>query len=218
MTDQCCPCEGLTSPCCEFEEITCCILDTSTPFAEGGFSGLITNEHLPPSIILNGITLSSGNLSYGDTINGAFLEGTFGTESYQWVIYKNGVRSSRRCLISDTRQDILDTFPQSVFATYSYAGATVSNTLTRDSLCGYSAKTPPFLILFYGGGPLNSTLNTWYLAGPFIAEREPPLPPFVGAVNFSRSVNNQPAGNYSMGAADQFGAPVTITATVTAAS
>jgi hypothetical protein len=116
--------------CCTAADITCCLLDTQLDL-DLFPNGAITQDKLPPTIVLSGVQYSLGTLGYGDTTNGVFLE------SGVWAVYKSGVRTTRRCLISNVATDIEDEFPDTLTLTYAAFGYTVTASLTRTSLCTY---------------------------------------------------------------------------------
>jgi hypothetical protein len=205
--------------CCTAADITCCLLDTQIDLVLYP-SGAISQDKLPPTIILDGVTYSLGTLGYGDTTDGVFLE------SGVWAVYKSGVRTTRRCLVSNIATDIEDEFPDTVTVSYSNFGLTVTTSLTRLSLCYYEGTFTfdgtDYDVLLYqnGGGSLLQEGNAWTLSGPIIgvADFGSGLEAFLAGSNYSTSTNNQPVGSYTgeFGEnADGFGAPITLTATVT---
>jgi hypothetical protein len=116
--------------CCTPANITCCLLDTDLDL-DLYPNGAISQDKLPPTIVLDGVTYSLGTLGYGDTTNGVFLE------SGEWAVYKSTNRTTRRCLISNIATDIEDEFPDTLSLTYTAVGYTVTASLTRTSLCSY---------------------------------------------------------------------------------
>jgi hypothetical protein len=206
--------------CCTPVDITCCLLDTELDL-DLFPNGAITQDKLPPTIILDDVQYSLGTLGYGDTTDGVFLE------SGVWAVYKSGVRTTRRCLISNIATDIEDEFPDTVTVTYSNFGLTVTTSLTRLSLCYYEGTftfegTDHDVLLYQnGGGALLQEGNAWTLSGPIIGVIDfgSGLEAFLAGSNYSTSTNNQPVGSYTgeFGEnADGFGALITLTATVTA--
>jgi hypothetical protein len=205
--------------CCTAADITCCLLDTQLDL-DLFPNGAITQDKLPPTIILDDVQYSLGTLGYGDTTDGVFLE------SGVWAVYKSGVRTTRRCLISNIATDIEDEFPDTVTVSYSNFGLTVTTPLTRLSLCYYEGTFTfdgtDYDVLLYqnGGGSLLQEGNVWTLSGPIIgvADFGSGLEAFLAGSNYSTSTNNQPVGSYTgeFGEnADGFGALITLTATVT---
>jgi hypothetical protein len=206
--------------CCTPVNITCCLLDTEPDLVVYP-NGAISQDKLPPTIVLDGVTYSVGTLGYGDTTNGVFLE------SGVWAVYKSGVRTTRRCLISNIATDLEDEFPDTVTVSYSNFGLTVTTSLTRLSLCYYEGTFTfdgtDYDVLLYqnGGGSLLQEGNVWTLSGPIIgvADFGSGLEAFLQGSNYSTSTNNQPVGSYT----GEFGEPtdgsglplITLTATIT---
>ena len=206
--------------CCTAADITCCLLDTELDL-DLFPNGAITQNKLPPTIVLDNVQYSLGTLGYGDTTNGVFLE------SGVWAVYKSGVRTTRRCLISNIATDLEDEFPDTVTVSYSNFGLTVTTSLTRLSLCYYEGTFTfdgtDYDVLLYqnGGGSLLQEGNVWTLSGPIIgvADFGSGLEAFLAGSNYSTSTNNQPVGSYT----GEFGEPtdgsglplITLTATIT---
>jgi hypothetical protein len=202
--------------CCTAADITCCLLDTQIDLALYP-NGVITQDKLPPTIVLDGVQYSLGTLGYGDTTNGVFLE------SGVWAVYKSGNRSTRRCLFSNIATDIEDEFPATLTATYSYFGLTVTASLTRTSVCLYEG------VFTYEGFDYDvlvghnvfseaaaSTSNVWTLRGPIIGVVDfgsGPEPILLGN-NLSTNIVDRPDDTYT-GEFAEDGILVTITATVT---
>jgi hypothetical protein len=89
------------------------------------------SANLPDSINFYGTTLSKSGTSYGDAINGVFLEGE------KWAVYRNGVRTEKDHLISGGIKDLfLDeytaTWPKSETENYTV-------TLVRFDSCIWDA-------------------------------------------------------------------------------
>lgn len=122
--------QRVSCSCCEAVDITCCLLDTDLDL-DLYPNGAVNQDKLPPTIVLDGVTYSVGTLGYGNTTNGVFLE------SGVWAVYKSGIRTTRRCLVSNIANDIEDEFPATLSLTYSAFGFTVTAALTRTSLCIY---------------------------------------------------------------------------------
>jgi hypothetical protein len=197
--------------CCTPVDITCCLLDTELDL-DLFPNGAISQDKLPPTIILDGVTYSVGTLGYGDTTNGVFLE------SGVWAVYKSGVRTTRRCLISNIATDIEDEFPDTLTLTYTAFGHTVTANLTRVSLCRYEgtddSEACSGSITHNNSSNLQSANgNNWFLEG------------FTQiywdgfhscTLQFSTDLDqNTPTGTYSGEfAQDEFN-PVTVTITVT---
>jgi len=206
--------------CCTAADITCCLLDTQLDL-DLYPNGAISQDKLPPTIVLDGVTYSLGTLGYGNTTNGVFLE------SGVWAVYKSGVRTTRRCLVSNIATDLEDEFPDTVTVSYSNFGLTVTTSLTRLSLCYYEGTFTfdgtDYDVLLYqnGGGSLLQEGNVWTLSGPIIgvADFGSGLEAFLAGSNYSTSTNNQPVGSYT----GEFGEPtdgsglplITLTATIT---
>ena len=202
--------------CCTPVNITCCLLDTDLDI-DLYPNGAISQDKLPPTIVLDGVQYSLGTLGYGDTTDGVFLE------SGIWAVYKSGVRTTRRCLISNIATDIEDEFPPTLTVTYSNFGLTVTASLTRANLCLYEGvfTYEGFdydVRVFQNGGYSPQEGNQWTLYGPIIAVADfgSGPEPFLQGFNYSTSVENQPTGSFD----GEFGEdgdslPITITATIT---
>ena len=203
----------LVSCTCCSGSITCCLLDTDIDLIVYP-NGAITQDKLPPTIVLDGVTYSVGTLGYGDTTNGVFLE------SGVWAVYKSGSRTTRRCLISNIAADIEDEFPDTLSLTYSAFGYTVTASLTRTSLClyeGIDSEDCPISVSQNFSAPIFAAQgNNWVVEG--------------GAVLYSDGIHscgttfsttldrNMPTGTYSGIWAYDLDAdePVEVTITVTA--
>jgi hypothetical protein len=199
--------------CCTPVDITCCLLDTQIDL-DLYPNGAISQDKLPPTIILDGVTYSVGTLGYGDTTNGVFLE------SGVWAVYKSGVRTTRRCLVSNIATDIEDEFPDTLTVTYTYSTITVTSSLTRVSLCSYQGIFTfdgfdyDVQVFQNGGGLLLQEGNTWTVRGPIILVT-PGLDDVLQGYNSTTSINNQPVGSYQGELADDDGVMTTLTITVT---
>lgn len=197
--------------CCE--EVSCCLLDTQLNL-DTYPTGAIIQDKLPPIIIFEGNALSAGVLGYGEITNGVFLENGI------WAVYKNGTRSTRRCLISNIANDIVDDFPPSVEVTYSNLGLTVNAILSRISLCVYQGSYS------YLGGDrslsisYNTTLfngNAWTLIAPIIGVDQDEQPILVGDTISNNQNANEPFGTFTgFFAEDITQTPIEINVTVDA--
>lgn len=201
--------------CCTPVDITCCLLDTDLDLVLYP-NGAISQDKLPPTIVLDGVTYSVGTLGYGDTTNGVFLE------SGVWAVYKSGVRTTRRCLVSNIATDIEDEFPATLTATYSYFGLTVTASLTRTSLCLYEGVFNydgfDYDVLVFHNNLSPTEGNVWTLNGPIIevADFGSGLEAFLGGSTSSTNIVDRPDDTYTGEfATDDTSTPVTITATVT---
>jgi hypothetical protein len=199
--------------CCTLAEITCCLLDTQIDLIIFP-SGAISQNKLPPTIILDGVTYSVGTLGYGDTTNGVFLE------SGAWAVYKSGVRTTRRCLISNIATDIEDEFPDTLTVTYTYSTITVTSSLTRVNLCSYQGiftfdGLAYYVDVFQNGdySPFQEG-NRWTVRGPIILVSAG-LDDVLQGYNSTTSTNSQPVGSYQGELADDNGTILTLTVTVT---
>jgi hypothetical protein len=198
--------------CCTPVDITCCLLDTELDLVVYP-NGAISQDKLPPTIVLDGVTYSVGTLGYGDTTNGVFLE------SGVWAVYKSAVRTTRRCLISNIATDIEDEFPDTLSLTYNAFGFTVTASLTRVSLCRYEGTDSEGC---YGSITHNDSTNlqsangnNWFLEG-FTALYEDTFHSCASAQSSTTLNKNNPVGTY----AAEFGYdldsnPVSTTITVT---
>lgn len=202
--------------CCTPVDITCCLLDTDLDLVLYP-NGAVTQDKLPPTIVLDGVTYSVGTLGYGDTTDGVFLE------SGVWAVYKSGVRTTRRCLVSNIATDIEDEFPDTLTATYSYFGLTVTASLTRTSLCLYEGVFNhdgfDYDVLVFHNNLTPTEGNVWTLNGPIIqvADFGSGLEAFLGGgTTSSTNIVDRPDDTYTGEfAEDDNATPVTITATVT---
>jgi len=198
--------------CCTAADITCCLLDTQLDL-DLFPNGAITQDKLPPTIVLDDVQYSLGTLGYGDTTDGVFLENGV------WAVYKSGVRTTRRCLISNIATDIEDEFPDTLTVTYTAFGYTVTANLTRVSLCRYEGTDNTESC--FGSITHNDSTNlqsangnNWFLEG-FTRLYEDGF--HSCALQFSTDLNqNTPTGTYSGEFAEDLdGDPVTVTITVT---
>jgi hypothetical protein len=198
--------------CCTPVDLTCCLLDTQLDL-DLYPNGAISQDKLPPTIVLDGVTYSVGTLGYGNTTNGVFLE------SGVWAVYKNGVRTTRRCLVSNIATDIEDEFPDTLTLTYTAFGYTVTASLTRVSLCQYEGTDSEscFGVLTYNQSDTIEAANgnNWFLQS-FTRLYEDGFHS-CGNLQFSTNLDqNTPTGTYSaVFAEDIDGNPVTVTITVT---
>jgi hypothetical protein len=198
--------------CCTLAEITCCLLDTQIDL-DLYPNGAITQDKLPPTIVLDGVQYSLGTLGYGDTTNGVFLE------SGVWAVYKSGVRTTRRCLISNIATDIEDEFPATLTLTYTAFGHTVTANLTRVSLCYYEGTDDSEacygIITHNNSSNLQSANgNNWFLEG--FTRIDSDGFHSCGPLQFSTDLDqNTPTGTYSGEFAQNEFNSVTVTITVT---
>jgi hypothetical protein len=199
--------------CCTAADITCCLLDTQLDL-DLFPNGAITQDKLPPTIVLDDVQYSLGTLGYGDTTDGVFLE------SGVWAVYKSGVRTTRRCLVSNIATDIEDEFPDTLTLTYTAFGHTVTANLTRVSLCRYEgtddSEACSGSITHNNSSNLQSANgNNWFLQG-FTRLYEDGFHS-CGSLQFSTNLDqNTPTGTYSGEFAEDIdGNPVTVTITVT---
>ena len=198
--------------CCTAADITCCLLDTQLDL-DLFPNGAITQDKLPPTIVLDGVTYSVGTLGYGDTTDGVFLE------SGVWAVYKSGVRTTRRCLVSNIATDIEDAFPDTLSLTYTAFGYTVTASLTRVSLCRYEGTDSESclgILTHNDSSKIESANgNNWFLEG-FTRLYEDGFHS-CGSLQFSTNLDqNTPTGTYSGEFAEDIdGNPVTVTITVT---
>jgi hypothetical protein len=203
--------------CCAEGDLGCCLLDTQIDLLLYP-NGAITQSKLFPTIVLDGVTYSVGTLGYGDTTNGVFFE--TGT----WAVYKNGIRTTRRCLISNLNTDIEDEFPDTLSLSYSAFGYTVTATLTRTSLCLYEGIDSEGCggSLSYAGGNfgfspsnLDSNGNNWFLVGFTKLWYDGFHGCGVGGNWSTTTNNNTPTGTYlGLFAEGEFN-PVEVTVTIT---
>jgi len=203
--------------CCTPANITCCLLDTQLDL-DAFPGGAISQNKLPPTIVIDGVTYPLGTLGYGDTTNGVFLE------SGVWAVYKSGVRTTRRCLISNIATDLEDEFPDTLTVSYTNLGLTVTASLTRTNLCRYEGVftyegNDYDVFVYQNGGYSPQEGNQWTLYGPVIAVADfgDGPEPFLQGSNYSTSVENQPTGSFEgeFGEdTDGFGTPITLIATV----
>ena len=192
--------------------ITCCLLDTQLDL-DVYPNGAVAQDKLPPSIVLQGNSLSLGALGYGNTTDGVFLE------SGVWAVYKNGVRSTRRCLISNVATDIEDEFPDTLSLTYSAFGYTVTATLTRTSLCVYEGTDSEGCTgnISYNQELATADGNNWVVHG-FTALFEDGLHSCAPVQASTTTDKNNPVGTYAAEFAyDLSNNPVATTITVAAA-
>jgi hypothetical protein len=207
--------------CCEeLEEARCCLLDHDfRPATEDPPVG-VGSINLFPEIKFQGQTLilDVAEQGYGNKTNGVFLEGN------RWAVYKSGVRTTRACLVSDSNNDIEDTFPDQIAVTISAFGEEATRVLTRESLClwryenldddfasidvsmnigslgnynVWGAGMTSFLAQFDDGdGPV-----VGFVAGLAFGLRElnevgdnSPLGTYVGALTFDKDDQNVPLG------------------------
>ena len=196
--------------CCTPVDITCCLLDTDLDLVLYP-NGAISQDKLPPTIVLDGVTYSLGTLGYGDTTNGVFLE------SGVWAVYKSGVRTTRRCLVSNIATDIEDEFPDTLSLTYSAFGFTVTASLTRTSLCTYEGTDSEGC---EGNINYNQQLeaadgNNWVVHG-FTALFEDTFHSCAPAQSSTTLNKNNPVGTYAAEFGYDLGSnPVATTITVT---
>jgi hypothetical protein len=198
--------------CCTPVDITCCLLDTQLDL-DLYPNGAISQDKLPPTIVLDGVQYSLGTLGYGDTTDGVFLE------SGVWAVYKSGVRTTRRCLISNIATDIEDEFPDTLSLTYSAFGYTVTASLTRTSLCTYEGTDSEGCegAISYNTSSIFEAANgnNWFLTG-FVRFFEDGFHA-CGPLQFSTTLDkNTPTGTYSGNFAEDInGTPQNVTITVT---
>jgi hypothetical protein len=197
--------------CCTAADITCCLLDTQLDL-DLFPNGAITQDKLPPTIVLDDVQYSLGTLGYGNTTDGVFLE------SGVWAVYKSGVRTTRRCLISNIATDIEDEFPATLTLTYTAFGYTVTASLTRVSLCRYEGTDNEGCFGSITHNDSNNLQaangNNWFLEG-FTRLYEDGF--HSCALQFSTNLEqNTPNGTYNEEFAEDIdGNPVTVTITVT---
>ena len=202
--------------CCTPVDITCCLLDTDLDLVLYP-NGAITQDKLPPTIVLDGVTYSLGTLGYGDTTNGVFLE------SGVWAVYKSGVRTTRRCLVSNIATDIEDEFPDTLTATYSNFGLTVTASLTRTSICLYEGtftwEGADYPVFVFQNKIAQTEGNVWTLRGPIIIviDLGNGPEPFLQGDNSSTNIVDRPDDTYTgeFGEDANTAEEITITATVT---
>jgi hypothetical protein len=203
--------------CCTPADITCCLLDTQLDL-DIQPNGAITQDKLPPTIVLDGVTYSVGTLGYGNTTNGVFLE------SGVWAVYKSGVRTTRRCLISNIATDIEDEFDETLTVTYSYNGLTVTCSLLRTNLCLYEGSFiydgDEYFVEVYQNGPFaDQEGNVWTVRAPYIFVTDfgsGPETYVAPSYNRTANISNQPVGTYTGDFVDDQGTLVSINILVTA--
>jgi len=191
--------------CCEeLEEARCCLLDHDfAPIAGDPLVG-VGSINLFPEIKFQGQTLilDVAEQGYGNKTNGVFLEGN------RWAVYKSGVRTTRACLVSDSNNDIEDTFPDQIAVTISAFGEEATRVLTRESLCAwrYENSEDDFrgIVLSMNIGLLGN-FNVWGVeTSDFWAEFDdgggPVVEVFAGLAFGLRELNevgdNSPFGTY----------------------
>ena len=195
--------------CCTPVDLTCCLLDTELDLVLYP-NGAISQDKLPPTIVLDGVTYSVGTLGYGDTTNGVFLE------SGVWAVYKSGVRTTRRCLVSNIATDIEDEFPDTLSLTYSAFGFTVTASLTRTSLCTYEGTDSEGCEggIGYNQQTFAADGNNWVVRG-FTGLQDDGFHACAGSQSSTTLDKNNPVGTYDATFGYEGLNPVATTITVT---
>ena len=162
MTNQCCPCEGLTSPCCEQEEVGCCMYS-----AKAYTNGLLTFADLPDAFKtnddrwvkrefpeqINETTEIIYDLVGGEDFEESMVLSTEIEDQPVWNFLIGGV--SHDCLI--------DEFWQDEFAdNYSITKEFTTDERSRVSLCVWGGSQGGYLAYYDG----NDDFIEFYYSGP----------------------------------------------------
>lgn len=180
MTHQCCPCQGLTNPCCVPPAVACCMYP-----AAAYDSGIITFQDLPNEINFldhgtitknnSGIELDNGDvLIYGSEQDITTFERQPVVVARRiggvlfWANYLDFAVETASCLFSENVGNWEDTF-EDTYTAIVYDG--VEFPVNRTSLCIWEGSTVIGIntftaILYYGGGLgfINGGNLKWNLA------------------------------------------------------
>jgi hypothetical protein len=121
--------------CCE--EPGCCMYPAQA-LADGDYSA----SDLPDAVTVDGVSFNRSGTGYGDTTNGVILEGNV------WAKYRNGVRSTRPCLIQG---GVVDQFANTYAVSYGSISFANGGILQRTGLCSWSTGPCEWLGSFLTG-------------------------------------------------------------------
>ena len=178
---------GQSIGCCCQTEPACCMYSATT-LASGDMGA----SDLPDAITLLGVgSLSRSGTGYGDTTDGVIFE----TDA--WAIYRDGVRTTRNCLIQgDGKFTPGDDLVEDQFeATYTltlydveYNSVISTNTVTRVGLCQWLSESTGQGLTYY---------PDLYVQGRYtwIANDYSPPPPYFPSQDFKTQLSS-PVGTY----------------------